>query len=67
MSEQQVNLSLRDLNLMSQIIQASVQRGAIKAEEMEVVGNLFNRLTTFINSANKSQEPKATEEPVKEK
>lgn len=43
-------LGLADLALMANIIQTTTQRGAIKAEEMEVVGALYKKLAEFVNS-----------------
>ena len=38
-TEQSVQLQLQDLLLAAQVIQLASQRGAIKAEEMEAVGD----------------------------
>jgi hypothetical protein len=43
-----IQLKLADLLLSAQVIQLATQRGAIKAEEMEQVGGLYNRLVTFL-------------------
>ena len=43
-----VQLQLQDLLLAAQVVQLASQRGAIKAEEMEAVGGLYNRLVTFL-------------------
>ena len=46
-----VQLQLQDLLLAAQVIQLATQRGAIKAEEMEAVGGLYNRLVTFLQAS----------------
>lgn len=59
----QVQLQLSDLVLAAQVVQLASQRGAIKAEEMEAVGGLYNRLLTFLQASGalKPAEP-ATQE-----
>ena len=44
-------LGIEDLNLMAQVLEIAGQRGAIKAEEMQVVGNLYNKLFAFLVQA----------------
>jgi len=46
-----VQLQLQDLMLAAQVVQLASQRGAIKAEEMEAVGGLYNRLVTFLQAS----------------
>jgi hypothetical protein len=43
-------LTLQDLVLVAQIIQLTTSRGAYKAEELEQVGGLYNKLVTFLQS-----------------
>lgn len=44
------SLQLSDLVLMLKLIQATAQRGAIRAEEMAEVGVLHDKLFKFLNS-----------------
>lgn len=44
-------LTLQDLILVAQIIQLSSQRGTFKAEELENVGALYNKLIVFLTHA----------------
>jgi len=44
------SLSLQDLVLALQTIQACAQRGAIKAEEMTTVGGLYDRMFAFLEA-----------------
>jgi hypothetical protein len=46
-----VQLQLQDLLLAAQVVQLASSRGAIKAEEMEAVGGLYNRLVTFLQAS----------------
>jgi hypothetical protein len=45
-----VGLGLSDLALMANIIQVTTERGAIKANEMQVVGALYTKLVAFVNA-----------------
>lgn len=71
-TENKPGLGLNDMALMAQILQVVTERGAIKAGEMEVVGNLYNRIAAFVEanrpvqpeeSAEASAEEVATAEP----
>ena len=44
------SLTLQDLILVAQIIQLTNQRGAYKAEELQNVGTLYNKLIAFLQS-----------------
>jgi hypothetical protein len=54
-------LTLQDLVLVAQIIQLTSQRGAFKAEELEQVGGLYNKLIAFLQSVG-ALAPAQTEE-----
>jgi hypothetical protein len=45
-----VALGLNDLALMANIIRVTSERGAIKANEMEAVGLLYNKLVKFVQA-----------------
>lgn len=45
------SLTLQDLILVAQIIQLTTQRGAFRAEELQNVGTLYNKLIAFLESA----------------
>ena len=62
-AEQQAapSLTLQDLVLVAQIIQLTSQRGAFKAEELESVGGLYNKLIAFLQSTG-ALAPAQTEE-----
>ena len=45
------SISLQDLILCAQVIQISSQRGSFRAEELANVGNLYNKLVTFLEAS----------------
>jgi len=48
-AETQSSLTIADLQVMVNIIDACTQRGAFKAEELSTVGGIYNKLTAFVN------------------
>lgn len=46
--QEKVTLSVDDIALVFQILQAVSQRGAVRAEEMSAVGNLYNKIFEFL-------------------
>jgi len=56
------SLTLQDLVLVAQIIQLTSQRGAFKAEELESVGGLYNKLIAFLQSTGALAPAAPTEE-----
>jgi len=59
-------LTLNDLILMGNIIQVTTQRGAFKAEEMATIGDLYNKLVKFLESAGAVTRADATPESANE-
>jgi len=62
-------LGVNDLKLMANIIEVVSNRGAIKANEMQAVGMLYNNLMTFLvaNGAVEVPQPEVAEDaPVGE-
>lgn len=49
-------LNLNDLNAMKVIIDIASSRGAFKPNEMAVVGQTYNKLTTFLDQVAKQAE-----------
>lgn len=43
------DLTINDLNSMKQIIDIASTRGAFKANEMEAVGKVYNKLSNFLS------------------
>lgn len=52
-------LTLSDLTLALQTIQVTAQRGAIRADEMAVVGGLHDRLAAFLQAQGVGATPPA--------
>jgi uncharacterized protein YfkK (UPF0435 family) len=51
------DLNINDLNALRQIIEVTNSRGSFKANEMEAVGRVYNKLSRFLDSAStKGQE-----------
>lgn len=57
-------LGVNDLKLMANIIEVVSNRGAIKANEMQAVGLLYNNLMTFLvaNGAVEVPQPEVAED-----
>jgi hypothetical protein len=47
------DLNISDLNAMKMIIDVASTRGAFKPSEMVLVGQTYNKLVNFLNSAQK--------------
>ena len=60
--EQAPGIGVQDLGLMLQIIQMIQSRGAVKPEEMEVVGGLYTRLHGFLDANGFLNPPEETAE-----
>lgn len=43
------NLSITDLAIIKNIIDVAAERGAFRAPEMVAVGQVYNKLTSFLN------------------
>jgi len=54
-SQESTDLNINDLNAMRMIIDLASSRGAFKPGEMVVVGQTYNKLTTFLSSVQKQQ------------
>jgi len=50
------DLNNTDLAAVRNIIDIASQRGAFKANELEVVGKTYNKLTAFLDSVNKKEQ-----------
>lgn len=53
------DLNVSDLTGVKQIIDIATQRGAFKANELEAVGKLYNKLNTFLEHVAKTQSANA--------
>lgn len=52
-----IDLTVQDLAGLRSIIEVASQRGAFKAQELEAVGKLFNKLSAFLDAVAKQQAP----------
>lgn len=50
-AQQQPDLTLADLAGLKSIIDVAAQRGAFKPNEMQAVGTVYNKLSTFLSAA----------------
>lgn len=50
MEDSTQSLSITDLAMLKRIIDISCERGAIRADEMKTVGDVYNRLSLFLDS-----------------
>ena len=62
----QPSLSLQDLILVAQIIQLTSALGAFKAEELQNVGVLYNKLIAFLDSVGAITKQEETAAPEKQ-
>lgn len=54
-AEEAPDLTITDLNSMRSIIDVATQRGAFRANELEAIGKVYNRLDKFLSAATKGQ------------
>lgn len=47
------DLNINDLNALRQIIEVTNSRGSFKANEMEAVGRVYNKLAKFLDQSAK--------------
>lgn len=55
------SISLADLSQLAQIIDLAASRGAFRGQELEPVGQLFNKLSAFLGSVKEAQDAAAQE------
>lgn len=59
--EQKPNITIEDIVLAQRVISTASSRAAFKAEEMSVVGGLYDRLTRFVKYHVPEKKPEAEE------
>lgn len=59
--ENQTQLTVIDLANIHQLIDAAASRGAFRAAEMQQVGEIYNKLTAFLNAVSAQQETQTSE------
>ena len=50
------DLNITDLAAVRSIIEVASQRGAFKAAELESVGKIYNKLSTFLDAVSKKEQ-----------
>lgn len=50
-----VDLNLNDLAALRSVLDVACQRGAFKANELEAVGKVYNKLNAFLESVAKKE------------
>ena len=56
-----MELQIQDIQVAAQIIDLAVQRGAFRANEVKIVGETFEKISTFLAAVAKQEEAKAAE------
>jgi len=64
--EQGPALSLEELNMLMQIVDLAVQRGAFRGNEISQVGAVFDKLNAFLGAVAQANQPEEGEAPVEE-
>ena len=59
---QEQTIVVEDLLVIIKLIQASAQRGSIKANELKTVGNLYDKINFIINKLQNEQEQSKKEQ-----
>lgn len=65
-AEEPIQLSVQDLAAVVSVIDLAVQRGAFRAHEISQVGAVFDKVSKFVNTINKSQESQEPHEGTQE-
>lgn len=55
-SDQNVELTVNDLNALKQIIDVASSRGAFKPNEMTTIGTVYTKLETFLSAVAAQQQ-----------
>jgi len=61
-AQQPIALSLQDLRVLAGAVEIGASRGAYRANEMEIVGAMYNKLTLFLKANTPAEEAKAPTE-----
>lgn len=59
---QEQTIVVEDLLVIIKLIQASAQRGSIKANELKTVGNLYDKINFILNKLQNEQEQSKKEQ-----
>lgn len=59
-------LSLEELNMLMQIVDLAVQRGAFRGNEISQVGAVYDKLNAFLGAVAQANKPEEGEAPVEQ-
>jgi hypothetical protein len=65
-TEVQNNLSINDIMLLKQIVEVASSRGAFRADELSTVGEVYNKVTAWLQSVTPEESEEETEEESQE-
>lgn len=57
MNSSEISFNVADLRIVLQILNVVSARGAIKANEMSMVGDVYDRISKFIENIDKTVQP----------
>lgn len=60
-SENKATITLTDISAVVEVLRVVTERGVWKASELSVVGNLYDRLTKFLESTESQAKTQTTE------
>lgn len=61
-AQQPISLSLQDLRVLAGAVEIGASRGAYRANEMEIVGAMYNKLALFLKANTPAEETQAPAE-----
>lgn len=56
-----IGLTVQDLVTLRNIVDISASRGSFKAAEMESIGKIYNKLTSFLDTVEKNSQAQAAQ------
>jgi len=59
-------LSLEELNMLMQIVDLAIQRGAFRGNEISQVGAVYDKLNAFLGAVAQANQPEEGEAPEEE-
>jgi len=63
-TQSQVELNLQDLRGVKTCVEIACQRGAYRAEEMKVIGTIYDKLASFLSAVDAAQAAAVAEAPT---
>ena len=61
---QPANITIADLDLLRQVVDLASSRGAFRGAELSQVGEVYNKLTTFVESVMAQNQQDAAQQPA---